>query len=376
MKMRKYKFINIIALLLILASCKEQSKEEKMVFNDNKLPITIIKKGEISSSIQLPGEIKPFQEVEIYSKVNGFVREVLVDRGSKVKKGDKIAILDAPELEAQFAEALSKLHAAESVLLEKQTLYKTSAVTYKRILATSKTPGTVAANDLDISASKMKMDSMQMIAALENVSSAKSYSQSIAEIKNYLILRAPFDGIITERNVHPGALVGPNNKNSEKPLFKLEDENTLRLVVAIPEYYTSARLIHTSISFTVKTLPGDTFTVPVSRTTGSINAGIRSEVIEADIFNANQKLKSGIYADVILKIQRGANALIVPKNALVQSTEHLFVIRIVRGKAKWIDVKKGYETDTSIEIFGHLSEGDTILSKGNEEIRDGAVIRM
>ena len=71
-----------------------------------------------------------------------------------------------------------------------------------------------------------------------------------------------------------------------------------------------------------------------------------------------------------------SNALIVPKNALVQSTEHLFVIRIVRGKAKWIDVKKGYETDTSIEIFGHLSEGDTILSKGNEEIRDGAVIRM
>ncbi|HSC37698.1 MAG TPA: efflux RND transporter periplasmic adaptor subunit, partial [Chitinophagaceae bacterium] len=209
----------------------------------------------LSSVINLPGELKPFEVVQLYPKVNGFVKDVLVDRGSVVHKGQVLLRLEAPEIEQQY-------FAAKSKWLQVYSMFLASKDSYERLLVTSHTPGTVPAHDLELARTKMMADSAMAEGEIANY-------RGLEATKNYLIVQAPFDGVITERNVHPGALVGPNLKTDDKPMLVLEEEAKLRLVVNIPEVFSNQLAGRSAISFKVSTLPGQVFTGTVSRSSGS-----------------------------------------------------------------------------------------------------------
>ncbi|HKC68099.1 MAG TPA: efflux RND transporter periplasmic adaptor subunit, partial [Bacteroidia bacterium] len=305
-------------------------------------------------------ELIAYQQVDLYAKVTSFVKELNVDIGSEVTAGQLLMTLEAPELTSQLAAAESKLQSLEAI-------YKASDANYNRLIETSKTPGTVSQNDLDQATAKKNSD-------FANLDAAKASYKEISVVKSYLEIRAPFNGMITSRNVNLGAYVGPSGKGSELPLLVLQEQKHLRLAISVPEVYTGYLNNGDTIHFKVKALPGQTFKATIKRMAGALDLRLRSEKIEMDVMNDDKKLLPGMVAEVSISLAAKVSSFTVPKTALVNSNEGVFVIRVVKNKAERIEVKKGRDINDKVEIFGMLSLNDTFISKANEEIKNGAYV--
>ncbi|MDP4151539.1 MAG: efflux RND transporter periplasmic adaptor subunit [Bacteroidota bacterium] len=318
-----------------------------------------LRKGRLTGDLQTPGELIAWQQVDLYAKENSFVRRLYADIGSDVKAGQLLADLEAPELASSLAGAASRLKAQEAI-------YIASKANYDRILSTSKTPGTISQNDIDQADARQKSDYAQWEAA-------KSAYDQIAETLRYLEIRAPFGGVISARTVNTGAYVGPSGKGSELPLFTLQEQKRLRLVVSVPEASTGYLNIGREVSFTVKALPDRTFKARVNRLAGALDNRLRAERVEMDVRNEDKKLLPGMVAEVSLPLPAQDSTFIVPQTAVVNSTQRVFVIRLTAGhKAEWVDVTRGRVQNGKTEIYGPLHEGDTLIRVAGEEIRDGS----
>jgi membrane fusion protein (multidrug efflux system) len=270
-------------------------------------------------------------------------------------------VMEAPEINSQLSAAESKLKSQEAV-------YISSKATYDRLLETSKTPGTISPNDLDIALSKQNSDLAQLEAE-------KAAYREIADTKNYLEIRAPFSGVISARNVSTGAYVGPSGKGSDLPIFTLQEQNKLRLVISVPEAYANYLNQKSPVGFTVKGLPNQAFKANVSRLAGALDTKLRSQRTEMDVINTNKKLLPGMVAEVSVQLDGSANTFIVPKSAVVNSTVKPFVVKVVGNKAQWVHVQLGRTADNKQEIFGNLSLHDVLIKTATEEIRDGAEVK-
>jgi RND family efflux transporter MFP subunit len=225
----------------------------------------------------------------------------------------------------------------------------------------------VSANELEQAEAKMQTDSSE-------VSSAKAAFQAISDLKNYLVVRAPFNGIISERNIHPGAFVGGSGKN-DLPMLQLKEEGKLRLVVAVPEIYVGGLSEGQLVHFQVKAFPSDTFTGKIQRISGNLDLKTRSEAIEVDVENKDHRLLPGMYAEVEMNVGRKQEAFVVPVSSVFTNTEGVFVIRARQGVAEWVSVKKGNRQQELQEIFGNLKDGDEIIAKASDQIRNGQKIQ-
>lgn len=201
-----------------------------------------------------------------------------------------------------------------------------------------------------------------------SVEAAKSKLNAYAQLKDYLIIHAPFSGVVAQRNIDAGTLVGTGNT---KPMLVIENNNSLRLRIPVPEAYTSANADSSSVHFTVDAYPGVQFEAKLSRKAGGLNLTNRTQTWEFLYSNTGNKLKSGMFANASIKFGRAAPSFIVPSTAVVTNQEKRFVIRLKNGKAEWVDVHNGIAVDTRAEIFGKLSEGDTLLVRGTDEIKPG-----
>ena len=320
-----------------------------------------LEKGRLSTALYTPGELIAYQQVDLYAKENSFVKKLYADVGSEVRVGQLLATLEAPELGSQLASALSRVKSQEAI-------YIASKANYERLVETSKTPGTVSQNDIDQADARQKSD----LAQLEAFKSA--YNQ-VAETLKYLEIRAPFGGVISARNVNPGAYVGPSGKGSEFPLFTLQEQRHLRLVVSVPEAYTGYLNDQNEVKFTVKALPNETFHAKVKRLAGALDNRLRAERIEMDVINNDKKLLPGMVAEVNVPLPARDSTFIVPSTAIVNSTERVFVIRVTGGKAQWVDIKPGRTDKGKVEVYGDLHQGDTIIKVASEERRDGSPVK-
>ncbi|RYF47868.1 MAG: efflux RND transporter periplasmic adaptor subunit, partial [Cytophagaceae bacterium] len=217
-------------------------------------------------------------------------------------------------------------------------------------------------------------DSAMVDVARETVQAARSNYQAKTELRQYLTITAPFDGMVTERNISPGALVGAGDSN--KPLFVLEDSRTLRLTVAIPESFANQLKSKSDVSFTVNAIPERRFNARLARSAESLIEANRAMMAEFDVTNATHELKSGMYAEVTLPVERSAHTLFVPTTAVVSSSEKMFVIRVRNNRAQWVSVQKGNVLDSLVEVFGDLQPGVSIVRTASEEIRDGQAVTV
>ncbi|OJV14450.1 MAG: efflux transporter periplasmic adaptor subunit [Dyadobacter sp. 50-39] len=320
-----------------------------------------LKKEQLVSNIQIPGELIAFQQVDIYAKVSSFVKKLHVDVGSEVREGQLLATMEAPELTSQLVTSESRLKSFEAI-------YQASKANYERLLETSKTPGTVSQNDLDVALAKQRSDLAQLDAA-------RSASREITDTRNYLEIRAPFSGIISARNVSTGAYVGPSGKGSEFPLFTLVEQRKLRLVVSVPEQYTSYLRNQSQVTFKVKSLPNLEFPAKVTRLAGALDARLRSQRTEMDVINTDRKLLPGMIAEVSIPLSGDAATFAVPKSAVLNSTQGTYVIKVVDKRAVWVPVKTGSSSTEKTEIFGDVKEGDVLVKVANEEIRDNSDLK-
>jgi membrane fusion protein, multidrug efflux system len=359
-----FSFFVIGIVSFIAVSCNHSSAKEDVKSKESTTPVIetiVLKKEQFETHLQMPGELQAFQQVDLYAKVTGFVKDLNVDIGSVVKTGQVLMTLEAPEL-------ISQLSAAESRLKSQEALYTASNANYNRLIETSKTPGTISQNDLDVAEAKKRSD-------YANLEAARASYKEVSDIRSYLVIKAPFDGTITARNVNLGGYVGPSGRGSEFPAFTLQQQRKLRLVISIPESYTAYLKQGDEVSFKVRALPSETFTASISRMAGALDNRLRAQRVEADIDNKNGTLLPGTVADVSIPLKAGTSSFIIPKSALVNSGEGLFVIRVnAEKKAERIFVKKGIEADTRVEVFGALNESDNLVKKASDEIKEGQQI--
>jgi len=362
----KTRLINILLIMVLLSGCQSEDgaakkKTEAKQADDPPTQVFALKRGRLSSSLQIPGQLIAYQQVDLYAKVSSFVKKLYVDVGSEVKEGQLLATMEAPELNSQLA-------GAESNIKSREAIYLASKANYDRMLETSKTPGTISPNDLEQAAARKNSDYAQFQAA-------QAASKEITETQNYLQIRAPFNGVITARNVNPGAYVGPSGKGSELPLFNLQEQKQLRLVLSVPEAYTQYLNQKDEVSFTVRSLPGQTFKAAIKRLSGSIDDRLRSQRVEMDVFNNDKKLLPGMVAEVNLPLPASDSTFIVPKTSVVNSTESVFVIRVVNNQTQRVNVKTGRDANDLVEIYGNLKDGDFLLISASDEIKNGTVLQ-
>jgi RND family efflux transporter MFP subunit len=308
------------------------------------VPVTV---KQLEETISLPGELFPFFKVDLLPKITGIVESLEVDRGSRVKKGDLLIRLSAPELQAQRMEAEAQLRGAN--------------ITYTRLQSAAATPGIVAGNELELAQHRQE--------------ALKARVQSLREMEKYLLVIAPFDGIITERNIHPGAVVGPGRRvDQDGPLLRLEQIARLRLTVPVPEIYAGAIEKGATVPFTVPAFPQETFTGVVSRISQSIDPKTRSMPVEIDVKNPDHRLAAGMFPEVRWPIRRASLTIFVPTTAVVTTTEDVFVLRVTEDLVEWIPVRKGSRSGSMVEVFGALQSGDLVVLRGTDEIRPGTPV--
>ena len=320
---------------------------------------------------KLPGELTPYQTVDLTARVAGYIEELRVDVGSVVKKGEVVARLSAPEMDAQLAEARSRVGTGEAQRAEAEAKLLGVQATYERLKAASATPGAIAGHEL-VLAEKSVEAARSVVRSMErSIDASKSSVRAIEDMKAYLDLKAPFDGVITERYLHPGALAGPQSG----PLVKLQQLSRLRLIAAVPEADLGGIAYGVRIPFTVPAFPGETFGAMIARVPRVLDAKTRTMPIELDFANAGGKLAPGMYPELQWPVRKGRAALLVPPTAIVTTTERAFVIRITNGKAVYVNVKRGGASGELVEVQGALVEGDVIVKRGTDELREGTPLR-
>src|SRR6266571_1123366 len=354
----------------------------------------------VSRTITLPGEIQPFLNVALRSRVAGYVDRVLVDRGSAVKEGDLLIELSAPEMKAQIAEAESKvqvvegdrlqaeakLASLESTLASLNATLAAAQATYDRLKVASQTPGAISGNELDIALRTVEAQragieaqrgSIQaQRASIEAVRNGKAATEAalraVKEMEVYLRVTAPFTGVVTERIVHPGALVGPG---SDAPLLVLQQISRLRVTVAVPEENVGGIAKGASVPFQVPAYAERNYSGTVARRAQSLDTKTRTMAVELDVMNPDQSLAPGMYATVKWPVRSAKPSLYVPRTSVVTTTERTFVIREKNGKAEWVNVSKGAGDGDLIEVIGPLQAGDKIVKRANDELREGTPLQ-
>jgi len=369
------KKVVFISLLIGLISCgKEEKKKAEQVDEAPLLEAVLVRQMQPSMVIVLPGELKPWNKTNLHPKVKGYIGSVLVDRGTVVKKGQLLAVLEAPEIVSSFNQAQAQVASSEANVIEQRSRKKISGSTYKRILETSQTAGAVSANELDVAQARMMSDSALAQAADENLKAAKAQLASQQQLVQYLSVKAPFDGNITERNISPGDLVGP--EPGSKAMFVIEDRSKLRLTIAVPENLSNAVEEKSVVSFTTEADPLKEYQAKFARSSNTLQESNRTMLIEFDYENPKGDLKAGMYAEVRIPVTRNRPTLFVPRSSVLHSTEGVFLVRVSNDVAEWVSVRKGNTADSLVEVFGQVKEGDRIARHASEELRNGQAVRI
>jgi RND family efflux transporter MFP subunit len=338
-----------------------------------KIELVPVVSKSVSQTIDLPGEFLAFQSVELHARVRGYVEKMLVDRGSQVKQGQLLATITAPEMKAYIAEATSKVSVAESDRLQAMAQLESAKSTYERLKKASETAGAISGNELvqaqeQVEAAQAAVESKQQAkaAAEETVKAQK-------DMETYLQITAPFSGVITERLVHPGALVGPG---PDPVMLVLEDISHLRLVVAVPEQNAASIVKGAKVDFHVPASPQRTYAGTVARIAHVLDEKTRAMAVELDVQNRDGLLAPGMYPSVKWPVHSLPGTLLVPKTAVVTTTERTFVIRDHQGKAEWVSVSKGISDGDLVQVSGAIAVGDRVVKRASDEIREGDEVRV
>jgi multidrug efflux pump subunit AcrA (membrane-fusion protein) len=365
------------------------------------MKVTPVRQQVLCRDYKLPGELVAYQDVAMHPKVEGFVKTINVDRGSVVKRGQILLTIAAPELDAKvqeasakvqsersaFLQAQSKLSSARAATKEGEAKLEADEATYSRLKKAAATPGVVADNDLDVSAKQVEGDQAHITALKDAVEAAKSMVaaqeetvkaaqqnlQAVKATESYLVVTAPFDGVITARHVHEGSLVDPK---MEEPMVRIQEVSRLRLVVPVPEIATADIKVGRPVQFTVPAFPGKTFDGTVARVGHALDQHTRTMPVELDVANAEGQLSPGMYPDIKWCVERPYPTLFVPSTAVATTTERTFLIRVKGGSTEVVDVQKGQPMGNLVEVFGDVKPGDEVAVRASEDVKSGTKVSV
>jgi membrane fusion protein (multidrug efflux system) len=357
--------------------------------------VTVTKKT-LFREDQLPGEIDAYQDVLIYPKVRGFIKEINVDRGSVVKKGQLMAKMYAPEYLADRNEALARIAATKAaVAVEESQLEDIRAAlkksranlladqsTYQRVYTASLVPGVIADNDVVQWSQSVEADQQDVNTLIKRVNAKghevsmrkeelnakiKGY-ESFADFASYLDIPAPFDGYVTERRMHVGSYVGPDGTGAYPPICRVKQLDLLRIVAPVPENDTAGVIVGSQVKFTVSSFPGKQFTGTVARISNSLDKDTRTMPVELNFLNPNYQILPGMFCKVLWPVRRPTESMFLPQSAVVSTPLQTFVCKVRNNAIEWVTVRKGQNMDNMVEVFGDLNVGDVVAQHASEEL--------
>jgi membrane fusion protein, multidrug efflux system len=361
--------------------------------------VVAVQSKTLDRKLDLPGELRAFQDVPVHAKVEGYITWIGVDRGSKVKKGDKMITISCPELIEKTKEGESKLSAAESTyrraqsalqsekskLVEANARLDADALTYQRLQQAAQTPGAIAQNEVDMQQKTVESDKARVasvesevkaaeavvVAEKHNVQAARDVLQSLLAMQSYLTIKAPFDGVITERNVHEGSIVAVDAARNDLPLVRIQQKDILRLVVAVPEDSIAGTKVGEQISFNVPAYLGKSFKGTIARLGYALDTQTRTMPVELNVVNADGSLEPGMFATVRWQVKRPYTTLFVPSTAVASDLKGTFVNRIEDNVSKRVEVQTGQPMGSMVEISGPLQEGNLVALTATDELKSG-----
>ena len=361
----------LISLLFVAALVLPSLAQETGVVRTE---LTEVVSKALDKTTIIPGELRPYQSVDVHAKVTGFIEAIHVDRGSFVEKDQLLAEMSVPELEAQRLEVQAKIPAVIARRIESEAKLAAAESTYEKLSEAAKTPGVVAGNDVVLAGKAAEAERARIDSFDKTIGAYEASVRAVEEMEKYLKVTAPFAGVITERHAHVGALAGPRGE-SGLILFTLEQIGRLRLVAAVPEAYKQSISRGKRVQFTVPAFPDETFSGVVARPAYAVDSKTRTMPVELDVTNSGSKLTPGMYAEVAWPIRRGGETLFVPPTAIKATTERIFVIRVANGKAEWVNVRRGMSEGNLVEVFGKLDAADRIVLRATDEIRPGTSVQ-
>jgi membrane fusion protein, multidrug efflux system len=386
--------------VLLLSACNKQADtgvDKGQSTADSKVGATepLVKTCKVTSlvldrELLLPGEILPYQDVPLYPKIPGFIKWIGVDRGYYVKKGQLLVKMIAPEVKANQDEASAKqqqakanadtatrkVQTARAQLARAQAKYKANNDTYLRMKKAAEVPGVISGNELEDWRQKAEAELAQVEACQDLVSAAESDLAAVSDLLNYLNITAPYDGMITERNMHEGSFAyPPHGQDGYPPMLRIKQLSLLRVVIPVPDYAVDGVNIGTPIKFTVSAYPNRVFEGKVARIAHSLDPKTRTEPVELNYWNTDRVIDPGMFPQIHWPMKRSYKTTFVPLTAVYTSLETPMVVKIQDGKARWVEVRRGQVMKDQVEVFGDLSEGDTIALNGSDDIADGSPVR-
>jgi len=353
-------YFRVTALMAVLGTAFPQST-----------PLVAVIAKPISRTVDLPGEFQAFESVEIHAKVRGYVERVLVDRGSLVKRGQLLVELAAPEMSAQIAELEARVQAAESDRAQAEAQLGAVQSTSDRLKKAAETPGAIAGNELTQAESQVAAAEASLQSRKQASGAAQAAVRAQKNLEQYLHITAPFNGIVTDRMVHPGALVGTA---SDPVLLVIQQVARLRLVVSVPEENVGGIVRGGRVEFHVPAYPQQTYAGTVARISHRLDPKTRTMAVELDIPNRDGSLSPGMYPLVKWSVRAVKPLLFVPRTSVVTTTERTFVIRSRSGRGEWVDVNKGAADGDLIQVSGNLQANELVVRRATDEIRDGAIL--
>ena len=388
--------VPVAFLAVLLASCgsseKVQAKDPAGAGADVSVGVVKITRKNLGRTLTLSSELVPFQEIDIYAKESGFVKELNVDYGSRVQANQVLATLEIPELQLQVKQDEAAIKNAEDQITHAQNLvsraeaqYKVLQLEYGRLDSVAKSkPGLVAQQEVDDSEGKALAASAQVEAAKSNLESAQSVLQG-AQAKrerdqvmfDYSKITAPFAGTVTKRYANLGTLLqaGTSSSTQAMPLVQLSQDDLFRLVIPVPESYVRFIHIGDQVNVIVPAL-SRTFPGKVARFSVDVKEDTRTMHTEVDVPNPNRVLLPGLYAETTMNLDQKMAAISIPLQALNQANGET-TVDVVDSSDK-IETRRvviGIQTETDAEVISGLQEGEMVVVSDRSSLKPGQQVR-
>jgi RND family efflux transporter MFP subunit len=392
---RKHKYFTIsgiVSLLLLAAFFRWSGKKVRAGANEpstiRPVAVALVKSAPILNKVTLSGEFVPFEEVDVHAKVSGYIRKIYVDLGDHVKAGQVLALLELPELSAQVqgAEAAVRrsqdaVQRAKSDLARAESLYVATHLDYTRLKEASLArPGLIAEQELDDVQAKDKEGEAQISAdeaafseAQNQLSVAAAQHRQLTAMSDYTRIVAPFNGVITRRNVDTGALVqaGTGSSTEGVPVASVAETDLFRLTLPVPESAVRSIRLGTTVKVHVGALDRD-FEGKIARFSNALDSQTRTMHTEVDVHNKDGSIVQGMYAEVALNLTQSQAGLVVPVQAVTRDGPKATVLVVNSfDRIEPREVQLGSEGTNTVQVLSGLNANDRVVIGSASEFQPG-----
>ena len=348
------------------------------------------KLGSLIGEVVLPGNIQAYTDSPIYARASGYLKKWYVDIGGRVKAGQLLADIEAPEVDQQVLQAKASLQQAEAALAQAHATYQQGKTNEGLAQVTAERWKTLAArgavsrqeNDqyqAQYQAALANTEALQkaIAAAESNVASSKANLARLEQMQGFEQVRAPFDGVITARNTDVGALINSGNGGAAQELFHMAATARLRVYINVPQIYSRSAVPGVAADLTLAEFPGRHFKGTLVSTAQSIDANTRTLLTEIAVDNSSGELLPGAYAQVHLRLPAGAPSLVLPVNALIFRSAGLQVAVLRNGNtAELVPVTLGKDYGTEVEVTSGIERSDLIIANPPDSLTSGSAVRV